>query len=58
MQKERRSITPETAVKILKEHGTIVSIQEAQIILDLMYKIGKLAVNQCITHTNTYNTNT
>jgi len=42
----KRSVTPEKAVKILQEHGTIVSIEEAKIILDFMYKFGKLAVDQ------------
>ena len=42
----KRAVTPEKAVKILQEHGTIVSIEEAKIILDFMYKFGKLAVDQ------------
>jgi hypothetical protein len=51
-------VTAEKAVKILKEHGTIVSLEEAQLILDFMYKMAKLGVNQHIPHTNTYNENT
>jgi len=42
----KRAVTPEKAVEILQEHGTIVSIEEAKIILDFMYKFGKLAVDQ------------
>jgi len=48
MQKEKRSVTPEKAVKILQEHGTIVSLEEAKIILDFMYKIAKLSLDQYI----------
>jgi hypothetical protein len=48
MQKEKQSITPEKAVKILQEYGTKITIDEAKIILDFMYKIGKLAVKQYI----------
>jgi hypothetical protein len=44
----KRSVTPEKAVKILQEHGTIVSLEEAKIILDFMYKIAKLSVEQYI----------
>lgn len=58
MPHEKRSITAEKAVKILKENGTTITLNEAQIILDLMYKMARLAVNQYITHTNTYNKNT
>ena len=45
---EKRGVTPEHAVKILKSHGTIVTIEEAKIILDFMYKIGKLSVEQYV----------
>jgi len=44
----KRSVTPEKAVKILQEHGTIVSLEEAKIILDFMYKIAKLSLDQYI----------
>jgi hypothetical protein len=46
MLQNKRSVTAEKAVKLLKEHGTIVSLEEAQLILDLMYKFGKLAIDQ------------
>jgi hypothetical protein len=39
-----RNVTPAKAVKILAEHGTKVTLEEAQIILDFMYKFGKLAI--------------
>jgi hypothetical protein len=48
MLNEKRAITPEKAVEILKKHGTIVTLEEAKIILNFMYKIGRLAVNQYV----------
>lgn len=48
MLRPKKSITPEMAVKILKKHGTIVTLEEAKIILEFMYKIGKLSVEQYI----------
>ncbi|GGI25151.1 hypothetical protein GCM10008119_16220 [Pedobacter mendelii] len=45
---EIRNVTPEKAVKILQEHGTIITVEEAKLILDFMYKLAKLAVNQCV----------
>lgn len=48
MHCERRTITPEKAVEILQEHGTIVTIEEAKLILEFMYKFAILAVNQIV----------
>nr|MCS3814772.1 hypothetical protein [Mucilaginibacter sp. X4EP1] len=45
---QRRTITPEKAVEILKQHGTTVTIAEAKLILDFMYKIAKLSVEHYI----------
>jgi hypothetical protein len=46
MVKEKRSVTPEKAIEILKKHGTIVTLEEVKLILDFMYKFGKLAIDQ------------
>ncbi len=46
MPPEKRSLTPEKAVKILKKQGTIVTIEEAKLILDFMYKLAKLTLDQ------------
>jgi hypothetical protein len=43
---EKRSVTPEKAILILKKYGTIITTEEAKLILDLMYKFGKLAIGQ------------
>jgi hypothetical protein len=45
---ERRRVTPQQAVKILKQHGTMVSVEEAKLILDFMYAFGKLAIDQYV----------
>jgi hypothetical protein len=44
MNSEKRKITPEKAVEILQKYGTIVTIEEAKIILDFMYKLSKLTL--------------
>lgn len=49
-QPEKRNVTPERAVKILQEYGTIVTIEEAKKILDFMYKFAKLAIDQQVTN--------
>jgi hypothetical protein len=46
MLTEKRTITPEKAVEILKKHGTIVTIDEAKLILDFIYKFANLTLNQ------------
>ncbi len=40
----KRNITAAKAIEILAKHGTKVTPEEAQIILDFMYKFGKLAI--------------
>lgn len=39
----KRTITPEKAVKVLAEYGTIVTKEKAELILALMYQ---LTINQ------------
>jgi hypothetical protein len=41
---QNRNITPAKAIKILEKHGTKVTTEEAQTILELMYKFSKLAI--------------
>ena len=48
MLKEKRSVTPEKAVEILKKNGTNITIEEAKLILDFIYKFAILAVNQIV----------
>lgn len=42
---QKRNVTPAKAVEILAKYGTKVTLEEAQIILDFMYKFGRLAIN-------------
>lgn len=46
MSWEKQSIKPEKAVEILKKHGTIITVEEAKLILDFLYKFGRLTLNQ------------
>lgn len=43
---EKRSITPEKAVEILGKNGVKLSEKKAEEVLDLMYFLAKLIVNQ------------
>jgi hypothetical protein len=45
---ERKNITPQQAVKILEQSGLKVSEKDAEIILDFLYFLGKLSVDQYI----------
>ncbi|MFC3559526.1 hypothetical protein [Pedobacter jamesrossensis] len=42
---QKRNVTPTKAVEILEKHGTNVSLEEVKLILDFMYKFGKLAID-------------
>lgn len=46
--KSKRNVTPEKAIEILAKHGTIVTKEEAKLILDFMYKFSILAINQVV----------
>lgn len=46
LPKEKRKITPAKAVSILKESGREVNEKEAENILDFMYFLAKLIVDQ------------
>lgn len=48
MLDEKRTVTPEKAVEILKKNGTVVTIEQAKIVLEFLYKIGKLSVEQYV----------
>ncbi|MDQ0966883.1 hypothetical protein QFZ20_002286 [Flavobacterium sp. W4I14] len=45
---EKRSMTPEKMVKILENHGTVVSIGRAQKILELIYKLSNLSMKETL----------
>jgi hypothetical protein len=43
---EKRNISPQQAVKILEQNGLKISEKDAGKVLDLMYFLSKLIVNQ------------
>lgn len=45
---EKRTLTPEKAVKLLAKHGTIISLEKAGIMVDFLYKLSNLSVSQAI----------
>ncbi|WP_295719955.1 hypothetical protein [Mucilaginibacter sp.] len=45
---EKRTITPEKAIKILAKHGTIITHDKAIIMLELLYKMSNLSVREAI----------
>ena len=46
---QNRTVTPEIAVNVLAKYGEKVTLEEAELILDFMYNLGKLAIEQYIT---------
>jgi hypothetical protein len=42
----KRSVTPDQAMKILNKHGHQANLKEAEKVLDLIYFLAKLVVNQ------------
>ncbi|RZK20147.1 MAG: hypothetical protein EOO43_11310 [Flavobacterium sp.] len=46
--REKRTVTPEKMVRILQNHGTVVSIEKAQKVLELIYKLSNLSVQETI----------
>ena len=45
---EKRTMTTEKLVKILGRHGTMVSIEKAELILELVYKLSNLSVKETL----------
>jgi hypothetical protein len=41
-------ITPDKAIEILRKDGIVVNIEEAQIILDFLYSMASIVVEQYI----------
>ncbi len=52
---EKRNVTPQQAVKILEQNGLKISEKEAEEILDFLYFLGKLSVDQYINSVNNAN---
>ncbi|MBB5638908.1 hypothetical protein HDE68_004846 [Pedobacter cryoconitis] len=45
---EKRNITPEKAVRILKRYDQKMSLAEARLMLDFMYNFAILSLNQVL----------
>lgn len=45
---EKRSMTPTKFLKILDKHGTVVSIERAEKILELVYKLSNLSMKETL----------
>jgi HD-GYP domain-containing protein (c-di-GMP phosphodiesterase class II) len=48
MLQEKRSMTPEKAMEILEKQGTKISIEEAKLMLDFLYKFAKLTLEHVL----------
>lgn len=48
----KQSVTPEQAVEILRKYGTEITLEEAEIILNLMYKMSKFNIEQLSNNEN------
>jgi hypothetical protein len=44
MDSRKRKITPKEALNILEKQGTIITIDEAEKVVDFLYKFGQLAL--------------
>jgi hypothetical protein len=44
----KRKLTPEKAVEIFKKHGTNITVDEAKIMLDFLYKFAKLTLDHVL----------
>jgi hypothetical protein len=45
----KRSIKPQKAIKILKEHGQEFTYEQAELIVAFMYKFGQIALDIYVT---------
>jgi hypothetical protein len=45
---EKRKITPEKVIEILQKQGTKVSLEEAKLMLDFLYKFAKLTLEHVL----------
>ncbi len=48
METEAERISPEKALEILKRDGIIVTANEAKIILEFLYQMAEIVVDQCL----------
>jgi hypothetical protein len=45
---EKRTVSPEKAQRLLAKYGTVLSLEEARIVLDFIYKLSNLSVSETL----------
>ena len=45
---EKRTVTPVKAQRLLAKYGTVLSLEEAKIVLDFIYKLSNLSVSETL----------
>jgi len=48
MEQQTHPVTPERAVEILKKHNVIITLEQAQKIIEFMERFAKLAIEQYV----------
>lgn len=48
MEPLKKKLTPERTVEILAKYGTIITVEEAVILLEFIEKMGKLAIEHAL----------
>jgi hypothetical protein len=48
MEPLKRKLTPARTVEILAKHGTVITVEEAVILLDFIEKMGKLSIEHAL----------
>ncbi|RKR82363.1 hypothetical protein BDD43_2540 [Mucilaginibacter gracilis] len=48
LREEKRTVTPKKATEILAKHGTHISLETAEQMLDFLYKLSNLSVSEAI----------
>jgi hypothetical protein len=48
MQHQNRRVTVANAVKVFEKHGTTITIEEAQLMLNFLYKFAKPALDSIL----------
>jgi hypothetical protein len=49
---KKAAVSPDTAVKVLKKHGTAISREEAELVLEYLYYLVQLTLQQQLNYEN------
>ncbi|MCH7411265.1 hypothetical protein MM239_17855 [Belliella sp. DSM 111904] len=58
MKTKNRNVTPEMAIRVYKRHGMEINHKQAEGILDFLYKMAEIAVQQVCKEEDDINKNT